>query len=90
MQFGSSCYLSLVHYKSTWKECQDTCTKKGGHLWTINSHEEWKNVFTKTLKNLAALVGLGIEGIFDPLSSPYTFIGLIRDKTQHNTLTNVS
>ena len=90
MQFGSSCYLTVNLYKGSWNDSQAVCAKIGSHLWTINSHEEWKSVFTKTLQNLASEVGNAVSGIFDPALSPHTFIGLVQEQYQHHYINHVS
>ena len=68
--------------KVSWKAAQDVCGEADDHLWTINSHEEFENVFTKEWSNLlddflessSKIAG----GIFDPLVSQHFFIGLIQ------------
>ena len=35
----------MYYGKATWNEAESICNTKGGHLWSIGSHEEWINVY---------------------------------------------
>ena len=75
-----SCYVPAYLPNGSWSDAQAACEERNSHLWTINSHEEWDNVFTKKWNNVPddlvrpsrTIVG----AIFDPLLAPHFFIGL--------------
>ncbi len=46
--------------------------RDGGHLWTINSHEEWTNIYTRELHDEWDVS----NNVFDPKFSQYSFIGM--------------
>ena len=87
----------------SWTDAQNECEKNGTHLWTINSHEEWYNVYTKRWIHVPARVtgqARPFSGaIFDPLIAQHFFIGLVLStswsvkKVQsyiHNYMSNVN
>ena len=81
-QFGMSCYSPAYLLSGSWADAQSACEENDAHLWTINSHEEWTNVYTKQWANVPnSLTGRSrtlIGAIFDPLVARHFFIGLIK------------
>ena len=77
-----SCYSPAHLLSGSWIDAQSACEKNGTHLWTINSHEEWYNVYTKQWINVPRhATGRSrtlSDAIFDPLIALHFFIGLIR------------
>ena len=75
-----SCYVPVYLPIGSWTDAQAACEERSSHLWTINSHEEWDNVFTKKLTHVPDdFVGQPrtiLGAIFDPLVAPHFFIGL--------------
>ena len=61
-------------------DAQNSCEKNGTHLWTVNSHEEWYNVYTKQWLNVPKhATGRSrtlSDALFDPLIALHFFIGL--------------
>ena len=76
-----SCYDPAHLSLGSWMDAQNACQMKGAHLWTINSHEEWYNVYTKRWIHVPASVtgqARPFDGaIFDPLVARHFFIGLL-------------
>ena len=43
-----SCYWKIVSRSISWDSANEGCGLKGGHLLTINSHEQYINLVTYT------------------------------------------
>ena len=73
-----SCYASghatSMLYNRSWLDAQRICDEKGSHLWTINSHEEWHNVYDRTFG----------RSELDSFRGPHFFIGLIYSSQDRN------
>ena len=80
-QYGMSCFSPAHLPFGSWSDAQKECDKNGSHLWTINSHEEWYNVYTKRLLHvpdrITGQARLFSGAIFDPLVAQHFFIGLV-------------
>ena len=73
----------------SWDRAQKRCHDRGAHLWSINSHEEFYHIFTKTHGTLEEHIlnftdplddmSSKRHVIFDPSVSPHVFIGLIQE-----------
>ena len=80
-QFGMSCYASGYMPRGSWTDAQKICEKKGSHLWTINSHEEWYNMYTKQWDKMPNSIKEQSRTPIGQTLHPFFFIGLI-DPTQ--------
>ena len=84
IKLGTSCYSSEHLSSGSWQDAEVVCNGSGSHLWSINSHEEFYHIFTKTEPSLKDYLlddkdiheSSKIEVIFDPRLSPHFFIGL--------------
>ena len=70
--------------RSSWVDAEEHCVTLGGHLWSVNSHEEWTNLL-RTNNNLEMSAKhegrtLNDQKWFDPFLSRITFIGLTNEK----------
>ena len=84
-QFKDSIYEVYREFKMSWNDAEDVCISNGGHLWSINSHEEWFQIFEKKIpiptqekKDTGPASFTG--GHFNLLHYDNTFIGLKLNK----------
>ena len=79
----------------SWSDAQMTCDGDGdddgdgSHLWSINSHEEFYQIYTKKIESLkTAFLRKSIidntGSIFDPRFSPHFFIGLVQSNRRRS------
>ena len=46
LQFSNSEYVTEYLTEGSWRDAEETCVKKHNmHLWSINSHSEWWNIY---------------------------------------------
>ena len=79
-QYMESCYWIRNNVNLSWEIAEETCREDGGHLWSINSHEEWSEVILINIKNIAyTLYPYPINFVrnwqYDPLTSKHFFVG---------------
>ena len=75
---GSSCYDEHTRESITWEQAEGYCNHRGGHLWSINSFEEFYRIYRRKSRSVS---NSSIKPMsFDPDSSEHSFIGLREDK----------
>ena len=84
-----SCYASGYMSNGSWADAQRICDKKGSHLWTINSHEEWYNVYTKQWETMSNSIEGQSSTPFGAMLHSHFFIGLIYSIQDGNTKVSV-
>ena len=92
LKFQFSCY-SFGHLRNgSWDNAELSCNKRGAHLWSINSHEEFyhllrkeqydKTHFTKKDNYKVSYTRYNV-GRFDPGHAHHFYIGLAQSNTRH-------
>ena len=84
-----SCYASGYLRNGSWLDAQRICDNKGSHLWTINSHEEWYDVYTKQWENMPNSIEGQSQTPVGAIFYPYFFIGLIYPTQDNDTKVSI-
>ena len=80
-QFKGSTYLITRMANYSWTDAELFCSNIGGHLWSINSHEEWEQLYDHRATTIYDDYRSDLNHErFDPMYYEQSFIGLIRDK----------
>ena len=86
-QYRESLYIiRQTKNNGSWLDAQRVCEGfEGGHLWTINSHEQWTILLEMKMENIYNSIYHDSYSLllFDPLSSPQSFIGLKNNKVKY-------
>ena len=45
LQFLHSVYYIRTLESGSWYDAEKVCIRHGGHLWSVNGHSEWWNVY---------------------------------------------
>ena len=88
-QYKDSCYFAEYLHTASWHEAESLCNNKhGGHLWAVNSHEEWDAVFTKDIKYHPYYAHDGSRNHlhFDPVTSTHFYVGKYANSRKVRTL----
>ena len=75
---GFSCYSEHTKYGITWDEAEHYCNTNRGHMWSINSHDEFYHIYRRTYQD--QMNSNDKPTWFDPEISEHSFIGLRGDK----------
>ena len=63
----------------SWLDAEATCEAEGGHLWSINSYDEWWNIYQTTTTASMYESGLHQNTTYLLIVSALLFIGLRKD-----------
>ena len=67
--------MELHTLEGSWDDAEQQCVKHGMHLWSINNHMEWWNLYS--ISGTKALTALQLENDNEKIQSTVLlFIGL--------------
>ena len=46
---GNSCFSIHTNFSGSWRESNEVCKMRGGHLWQVQSGTEWTEVLRSTI-----------------------------------------
>ena len=83
-----SCLIPFHGNMTSWTGASRMCQNEGGHLWSINSHEQWREL--QMLVKVHALNSTVFANlVFQLFQRELTFIGLKDDEVISNVFTNI-
>ena len=87
-QFQNSFYtVNYLNY-SSWLDAEHYCANYGSHLWSINSFDEWYNVY-QSVQHTSMFEETGASGTNLIMISTLLFIGLTKNYLVERTYCNI-
>ena len=77
-QFQNSLYTVNYLEDSNWFDAEKYCANAGSHLWSINSFDEWYNVY-QSVQHTSMFEGAGTSNTNLIMISTILFIGLTKN-----------
>ena len=65
-----------LHRGISWYEAEQTCQYEGGHLWSVNSHEEWLDICYGVIRSRSIEEMINLAALF-LIGMAYTMVWLV-------------
>ena len=76
-QWYGSCYWQVPLGYYSWDTAEEQCQNDGGHLWTVNSYNEWDAIFNHAAYRKASTAWQRENSnYFDPMDGTHFFLGM--------------